>query len=89
MTPHDFSLLNPPDQEIIMHYKGTFISCRQEEQFLIDRYQLEDFCVEFFFNIDDGRKILIRCFTDCNELQSLPDGFNIKAPYEIISQILY
>ena len=89
MTPHDFSLLNHPDQEMIMHNKGTFISCRQEEQFLIDRYQLEDFCVEFFFNIEDGRKILIRCLTNCNEMQSIPENFNIKPHYEIISQILY
>lgn len=50
MTASFFTHINRKSQADLLYHEGTFLYTREEPQFIVDVYQLEDFYVEIYFH---------------------------------------
>jgi hypothetical protein len=62
MTATFFSQINRKSQAELIYHQGDFLYTRQEPQFIIDVYQLEDFFVEIYFHKHIEDFVTIRSF---------------------------
>ena len=64
-----FRLLSKQEQAEMLQQEGTYLCTRQEPEFLVDLYELEDFYVETFRHRADCALVLVKSY----RLQDLPE----------------
>ena len=57
-----FNLLNKQEQADMLLEEGAFLYTRQEPEFLIDLYKLEDFFVEVYYHKRQRSLIVVKSF---------------------------
>ncbi|MEO5998541.1 MAG: hypothetical protein ABIN89_17420 [Chitinophagaceae bacterium] len=79
MTLYQFDHLNEIEQEESIEDEGVFLANRNEGLLMFDLYQIGDFYVEFYYNINrNSSKIMLRSFVDIEELHPYLDTIDIS-----------
>jgi hypothetical protein len=60
--PLKFNTLSKADQAELLQLEGTYVSSRQEAEFIIDRYQLDAFIVDVYYDADTEDAVSIQSF---------------------------
>jgi hypothetical protein len=69
MTLYQFDHLHQVEQEESIEDEGVFLANRCEGEFMFDLYQIDDFYVELFYNIENNKaKVRLRSFIDTEKL---------------------
>jgi hypothetical protein len=68
MTIKEFKFLEKESKHHFLLDKGVFLLTRQEPEYYIDLYQLDDFYVEAYFHYGRNRLVYLRAFTNMEEL---------------------
>lgn len=62
VIPLQFNTLSTADQAELLQLEGVFISSRQEADLIIDRYQLDAFFVDVYYNAVTDDVVSIQSF---------------------------
>lgn len=69
MTFYKFNHLNEIEQEESIEDEGVFLATRIQDAMMFDLYQIGDFYVEFYSDINqNSTTIVLRTFTDIDQL---------------------
>jgi hypothetical protein len=74
MTAAFFSQINRKSQADLLFHQGDFLQTREEPQFLVDVYRLEDFFVEIYFHRQLEDFVALRSFEATGEPQYNTDS---------------
>jgi hypothetical protein len=74
LTASRFNALDQCDQEAIVACQGVYIAVRQEPEFVIRLYQLDNFYVELYYHQVSKKPISIRTFTQPEKLDAYLNG---------------
>lgn len=77
LTMAQFSAMEQADQEAIVAGRGVLIAMRQEPEFVIQLYQLENFYVEFFYHQISKQPVAVRSFSDARGLDAYVNGMDL------------
>ena len=62
VVPLKFNTLSKADQADLLQLEGIYLSSRWETEFIIDRYQLDTFYVDVYYQASTGDAVLIQSF---------------------------
>lgn len=62
IVPLKFNSLSHADQADLLEWEGTYMNSRHEAEFIIDRYQLNNFYVDVFYHAATGDAIGVQSF---------------------------
>jgi hypothetical protein len=77
MTSFQFNMLSRQQQETCIVERGRMIGLRQEPEFIIKLYQLDNFYAELYYHQIKNDAIHIRCFTDALLLDVYLNGIDL------------
>ena len=66
MTASFFNHINRRSQADLLYHEGQFLFTRQEPQFLVDVYRLEEFFVEIYYHRQLEDFVTMRSFEDAD-----------------------
>jgi hypothetical protein len=62
-----FNLLTKQEQADMLLEEGSYLHSRQEPEFLIDLYRLEDFYVEVYYHKRQNTLVVVKSFYACGK----------------------
>lgn len=62
VVPLKFNILSKADQADLLQLEGVFVSSRQQAEVVIDRYRLNNFYVDVFYDAATGDAIAVQSF---------------------------
>jgi hypothetical protein len=62
VVPLKFNTLSRADQADLLELEGVYINSRYEAEFVIDRYQLNNFYVDVFYLLATGDAVSVQSF---------------------------
>ncbi len=77
LTMAQFNSMELGDQEAFVSGRGVLIAMRQEPEFVIRLYQLENFYVELFFHQISRQAVAVRSFSDAAGLDAYVNGLDL------------
>lgn len=62
VVPLNFNTLSKADQADLLQLEGVFQNSRQEADFVIDRYRLNNFYVDVYYQTSTGDAVAVQSF---------------------------
>jgi hypothetical protein len=62
VVPLKFNTLSKADQAELLQLEGVYVSSRHQAEFIIDRYQLDNFYVDVFYRAATGDAVAIHSY---------------------------
>lgn len=77
MTDDEFDKLDENAKAYFLFASGTYIATQVDKEQYILLYQLDDFYVEIFHNLEDNSVQMIKSFSDIDNLNPYLEQLNI------------